>query len=227
VSGTRIAAFVLTAAAMVHAPAAFAQSADPPSPRLELGFGALWIGGQPLGDTNATETSPAAAAVTLFSLSSELAAKTGFAGRIGVRLTRSFVVETEASYSEPQLRIALSGDSEGAAPITAVETIEQFMMGVGVLWYVPGLGQARLAPFVTAGGGYLRQLHEQGTLVETGHFYQFGGGLSALLVTGRHFHTKGIGARIDARAVIRSHGVALDGGSKTSPAAGLSAFVRF
>ena len=225
--GRGIAAILVAGAALMQAPPAFAQSADPPSPRLEFGVGALWIGRQPLGQRNATETTAAGAAKTLFSSSSELGGVTGFAARAGVRVARSLVVEGGASYLTPQLRIALSGDTEGAAAVTATETVQQFTLGGGVLWYVPVVGRPRLAPFVTAGGGYLRQLHEQGTLVETGRYYQFGGGISALLVPGRHFHTKGIGARIDAGAVVRSKGVAFDGGSKTSPAAGVSAFARF
>jgi hypothetical protein len=227
VSGTRIAALVLTGAAMFRSSAAFAQSADPPPSRVEIGIGGLWIGRQPLGQRNLTETAAAGTAQTVFSLSSELAGGAGFAGRAGVRVTRSFVVEAEGSYIKPQLRIALSGDTEGAAPVTAIETIQQFTIGGGVLWYVPVSRTPHVAPFVTAGGGYLRQLHEQATLADAGRFYQVGGGISVLLVTGRHLQTKGIGARLDARAVIRSKGVAFDGGSKTSPAAGLSAFVRF
>jgi hypothetical protein len=78
-----------------------------------------------------------------------------------------------------------------------------------------------------AGAGYLRQLHEQGTFLQTGSFYQFGGGVSGLLVPGGRFHTKGVGVRADVRALIRSKGVAFDGGSKTSPAAGAALFVRF
>ena len=143
-----------------------------------------------------------------------------------MRVTRSFVAEAEASYLKPQLRIAISGDAEGAAAVTATETIQQFTIGGGVLWYLPNRGWTpRVAPFAMAGGGYLRQLHDQATLVETGRFYQFGGGVETLLVSGRHFHTRGSArAPTSARSC---EGVAFDGGSKTSPAAGVSAFVRF
>jgi hypothetical protein len=222
-----MAALLVAGVALVQAPAASAQSADPPSSRVEIGGGALWIGRQPLGQQSATETTAAGAAQTLFSFSRELAGVAGFAARTGVRITRSLVVEADASYLKPQLRIAVTGDSEGAAAVTAAEMVQQFTLGGGVLWYVRAVRTRRVAPFVTAGGGYLRQLHEPATLVETGRYYQFGGGVTVLLVSARHFHTKGIGARVDARAVVRSKGVAFDGGSKTSPAAGVSAFVRF
>lgn len=222
------AAFLLAGAAMLQAPAAFAQPAGPPRTRFEVGIVSLWIGQQPLGTKTATETTGAGSTLSLFSSSSELASASGVAGRIGVRVTRSFVAEAEASYLKPQLRIAISGDAEGAAAVTATETIQQFTIGGGVLWYLPNRGWTpRVAPFAMAGGGYLRQLHDQATLVETGRFYQFGGGATYLLVSGRHFHTKGIGARVDVRALIRSRGVAFDGGGHTSPAFGVSAFVRF
>lgn len=206
---------------------ALAQS-GPPASRFELGIGALWIGGEPLGTKTATETTGAGGTLALFSSSSELAGAAGVEGRVGVRLARSLVAEVEASYLKPQLRIAISADAEGAAAVTATETIQQFTIGGNLLWYLPGhRWSPRFAPFATAGGGFVRQLHEQATLLETGRFYQFGGGVSALVVSRGRFHAKGVGLRADVRALIRSKGVAFDDGSKTSPAAGVSAFVRF
>jgi hypothetical protein len=224
----KMAAFLLAGVAFLQAPAAFAQAADPPKTRFEVAFGALWIGHEPLGTGSANETTSTAGSAPLFSTSADLASVAGIDGRIGVRLTRSLVAEVEASYLKPQLRIAISGDFEGAAALTATETVEQVMVGGGVLWYLPNRRWSpRFAPFAMAGGGYLRQLHDQETLIETGRFYQLGGGATYLLISSPHFHTKGIGARIDVRALVRSKGVAFDGGSKTSPAAGVSAFVRF
>src|SRR4029077_1292642 len=98
----------------------------------------------------------------------------------------------------PQIRTQITNDFEGAAPVTATEIIRQFTVGGGVVWYVrPARSASRLAPFATAGVGYLRQLHESGTLVETGHFYQFGGGVKYLFVSRPGSRLKGIGARID------------------------------
>ena len=102
---------------------------------------------------------------------------------------------------------------------------DRVMPGVPV--QVPFRGRPRLETFVLGGGGYLRQLHEAATLVETGRYYDVGGGVSWLFTAGGHFHTTGAGVRLDARAVVRSQGVAFDGGSNTSPAAGASLFVRF
>jgi hypothetical protein len=213
---------------MLQAPAAFAQQAEPDNPRWEVGIGSLWIGRQPLGTKSATETTSAGGTLSLFDSSSELGSGAGVSGHVGVRLTHSLVAEAEASYVKPPLRIAISGDFESAPALTATETVRQVTIGGDVLWYLPHrTWMLRVAPFAMAGGGYLRQIHESATVIETGRFYQFGGGATLLLVTGRHFHARGIGARVDARALIRSKGVAFDGGSRTSPAAGVSAFVRF
>ena len=222
----RSAAIVLVGLAL-SAPPAFAQSADPPASRFEIGGGLGWIGRAPLGDTAATETTATGGRATLFTMSSELASAGSIMAHAGVRLARAWRVEAAASFSKPELRIALGGDSEGAAPLTATESVQQYMIGGDLMWVLPLHRRPRLEPFVLGGGGYLRQLHEAATLVETGRYYDVGGGVSWLFTAGGRFHTKGAGVRVDARAVVRSQGVALDGGSKTSPAAGASLFVRF
>ncbi len=222
----RASAALLVAAAL-HASPAFAQAADPPASRFEAGEGLGWIGRAPLGDTAAAETTATGGRATLFTMSSELASAGAITAHAGVRITKAFRVEAAASVSKPELRIALAGDTEGAAPLTAAESIQQYMIGGDVLWLLPFHRNPRLETFVLGGGGYLRQLHESATLVETGRYYDVGGGVSWLLSTSRRFHTKGTGVRVDARAVVRSRGVAFDGGSKTSPAVGASIFVRF
>jgi hypothetical protein len=214
-------------AAVLQAAPAFAQSSAP-AYHLEAGVGVIWMGREPIGTQPAAETTGAGGTATLFNTSSELTGAAGFDGRIGVRLSRSLVAEAEASYLKPQLRIAISGDSEGTAAVTASETIQQFTIGGNLRWMLPGRRWSpRLAPFALAGGGYMRQLHDQATLLETGHFYQFGAGVETLLKARRRFPGRGVGARADVRAVIRGKGIAFDGGSKTSPAAGVSVFVRF
>jgi hypothetical protein len=214
-------------AVLVFSASAPAQPPEPPA-RLELGLGVRWIGREPLGAKTATETIGAGGASTLFSTQSELGGVAGVDGRVGVFLTRTLIAEAEASFLKPQLRIAISGDAEGAAPVTATETIEQFTIGGNLVWRLPGRRWSpRFAPFAAVGGGYLRQLHEQGTFVATGRFFHVGGGVNALLVPARRFHTNGIGIRADLRALIRRDGVSFRDGSKASPSAGASVFVRF
>jgi len=223
----RKAAALLAVLSTLRAIPALAQS-GPVRSHVEVGLGVLWAGSNPLGTRAAMETTASGGTSALFSTTSELAAVAGLEGRVGVRVTKSIALEGQVSYLKPELRVAVSADSEGAAAVTAVDATQQFTIGGRALWYIPGRRWSpRFAPFVMAGSGYLRQLHEQETLVQTGRFYQFGGGFSALLVSRPHFHATGAGVRFDVSALVRSRGVAFDGGSQTSPAAGASAFVRF
>jgi hypothetical protein len=221
--------FVLIGVSSLRVPCVRAQSADAVEPgRIELAIGPLWVGRQALGSGDANETTATGGTLALFSTSTELSSAIGVEARVGVRLSRAFEAEALGTYAAPQIRTQISNDFEGAAPVTATEIIRQFTVGGGVVWYVrPARSPSRLAPFATAGAGYLRQLHESGTLVETGRFYQFGGGVKYLFVSRPGSRLKGIGARIDVRALVRQQGVAFDTGPHLSPAVGASLFARF
>jgi hypothetical protein len=221
--------FVAIGVASLSGPCVRAQSTDAVEPgHVEVAIGPLWVGRQALGSSDATETTGTGGSLILFSTSTELSSASGLEGRVGVKLSRAFEAEASGTYATPQLRTQIGNDVEGAAAVTATEVIQQFTVGAGVVWYVrPGRSASRLAPFATAGAGYLRQLHESGTLVETGRFYQFGGGVKYLLVSRPGSHLKGIGARIDVRAVVRQQGVAFDDGRHILPAVGASLFARF
>ena len=125
------------------------------------------------------------------------------------------------------MNVALSNDTENAAPVVATETMQQLMVGGNVVWYLPAGGTARLAPFATGGGGYLRQLHEEGTLVDTGRYYQFGGGVKYLFFSRPAGRLAALGVRVEARAVLRAKGVAFDEKLHASPALGGGVFLRF
>src|SRR5947209_1760014 len=113
-----IAALTLVMLAAVATPA-LAQTADPAAARFDVGIGAAWIGRTPLGDTAATEATATGSRATLFNLSSELASAGGITAHAGVRIARAWRIEAAASYSRPELRIGLSGDTEAAPPVTA------------------------------------------------------------------------------------------------------------
>ena len=82
-------------------------------------------------------------------------------------------------------------------------------------------------PFVTGGVGHLRQMHEERTLSRPGCTISVGGGVKWLLFARPRGLVNAIGVRVDARAVVRTKGVAFDDGGHASPAVGASAFVRF
>jgi hypothetical protein len=82
-------------------------------------------------------------------------------------------------------------------------------------------------PFLSAGAGYLRHLHEGDTFVQGGQIYSVGGGVEVPLLTRGAKRVSSVGLRADARAVVRSHGAAVDGRSHLSPALGVSAYLGF
>ena len=223
---------VLLASILVAGVCVAPAAAQPASPgavpgRVEVAVGPLWIGRQPLGSSDATETTSSGGNLALFSTSTDLAARAGVEGRVGIRVSRAFEVEASGTYATPQIRSQISIDFEGAAPITVAEQLQQFTVAGSIVWYPMPESSSRLAPFVIAGGGYLRQLHESATLAETGQFYQVGGGVKYLFASRPASRLKGLGVRLDARAVARSQGVAFDGRRSFSPALGASIYARF
>jgi hypothetical protein len=222
----RVAAAGVCACAL-QAPSLLAQGALDERGRLELSAGLLWTGRASFGSAAATETSASGGPFLLFSTSSELAAAGGIEGRIGVRLTPALQVEASSSYGRVQLRTTISGDSDNGASAVVSETIQEVMIDGGVMlrlerWRFGG----RAVPFVAAGAGYLRQVHEGNTLAVTGQMYRAGAGVNYLLMS-RTRGVKGIGIRGDLRAIVRRKGVAFDNRAHTSPAAAASLFVRF
>jgi hypothetical protein len=212
---------------LVAAPAA-AQSAPATDPgRLDLTIGVVWIGRADVGSRDARETTGTGDTLPLFSSSTTLASVTGLEGRVGFRVMPRLEAEAYGSYAKPRLETRVNGDFETSnAPLTVADTLEQFTIGGAALWYVrvPRLGTR---VFLRGGAGYLRQLENGGVLVVTGRTYEAGAGLKFPLVSRQTGWWKGIGARVDARAVVRQKGVTLDGRAHTSPAVGAALFVRF
>jgi hypothetical protein len=218
----------MVAAGALGGPAwADAQTGIPPG-RIELGLGVLWSGQTALGTMDATETTGAGGRSTIFGTSTDLTSVAGFEGRLGVRLSRSLEAEASGAYGRPTLRTTISNDVEAGGPVVATETIKEFTIGGAALWYVPWHGlPPRFAPFVTGGAGYLRQLHESGTLGVTGETFQAGGGVKYLLASRLGSRPKSVGLRGDVRLIARRKGVAFDDRLRLSPALGGSIFARF
>jgi len=214
---------------MISAGAARAQSAPAAGwGRIEASFGGMWLGNQPLGRADANETTPSGPPLKIFTSASELARAAGVEGRVALRVMDSLEAEIHGSYSVPQLKVALSGDSEAAANVTAIEKVQQFTFGGGAVWYLPtrALG-TRLVPFLTGGLGQLRQMHQDRVLLETGRYFQVGGGVKGFLVSRSQGLVNGLGVRVDVQALVRRDGVAFDDRGHASPSVGVSAFVRF
>jgi opacity protein-like surface antigen len=205
------------------------------SPRVEVGVGGRWFGRASLGQADANATTADGGTFRLFSTESELAPAFALEGRLGVRLSRALQLEGSVSYGTPEFRTDVTLDVEGAADETVSESVRQIALEGSIVAELSGwrIGE-RTTPFVSGGAGYLRQLHERGTLAETGVIYHGGGGLNILLRRPRPPApgtraplAKSIGIRADVRAVVRTGGVTLNDGAHVSPAAGSSLFFRF
>jgi hypothetical protein len=221
---------VLLLVTAIHATTAVAQPASAMPGRLELAAGLLWTGAQGLGSRDANLTTGTGATLRLFSSTSDLLAVAGFQARVGVKVARAIEMEARASYASPQLRTRVSSDTENSAGASIAETVQQYNVGAGVVWYLPSRRSgSRVKPFATAGASYLRQLHEAATLISTGQTYHVGGGAKLLLAsrTLRGKGWKGVGVRLDAGAVVRTKGITFDGRRSISPAVGASLFARF
>ena len=191
--------------------------------RYEVAAGVRFVGPEPLGKVDATETTASGGTFRLFTADSSLDALLGFEARLGVRLLPALRIEATGSYGASDLTIDLNADAESAAAITATERIAQFTIeGAAVMeltrWHVGAHG----APFISAGVGYVRALHEDRILVDEGVLWHAGGGVNFLL---RSSPGTALGVRLDARALFQT-GVINDG-VHTSPAFGASAFLRF
>jgi hypothetical protein len=166
---------------------ASAASAQTPAPRVErfvvsAGVGAA--GGAPLGAADASLRAGAGRQpLVLFRSESRVARAPEAHVRVGVALTRRVEVDGGLVASRPELRVSVSGDSESAPSLTAVEVVEQIGLDVGlrVAFRAREPGR-RTIPFGAAGVGYLRQRHEGRTLVDEGLFYRVDGGLTHWLV---------------------------------------------
>lgn len=228
---TKAIAFVLGAACTVTAASASAQTAtDRPVRQVEAAFGAGLLAGTGLGaaDANLRGNSSSPQTVRLFATSSDVGRAPVWHARLAFSLTRRLVLEGSVARSNPEVRVATSADIEGAAPITIAEAVDQYFIDGGVLVMLDELRIGRqVVPFVAAGAGYLRQLHEGRTLVEQGEVYHAGGGVKHWLLARRAGAVRTVGLRGDATVYFLRRGISFDGHLKSHVAISGGAFVGF
>jgi hypothetical protein len=194
--------------------------------------GLVWTGSYDVGTQVATLRANATSTLTpppstLFVADGTIGHAAGADLRAGVAITRALAVEVSGQFSAPRLGVAISADPEAGAQALDGEPLRQYVVDVAATWQLSGVRIGRRArPFVEAGAGYLRQLHEERALVETGTLYHAGGGLRVWLRGGdgrRH----DLGLRGDVRYVWRTGGVAFEDGTRAYPAASVLAFFGF
>jgi hypothetical protein len=199
------------------ATSAAAQPVDRPVHRFEATIGALWLGGSELGaqDADLRQSGTPPGDFTLFATDSRVDASPGFDGRIAYWLTRSVAVEAGLVMTRPVVSSRVTDDIEDAQDLTLEEDLEQYFVDVNAVLLLDRFrfGE-RTVPFVSGGAGYLRQLHEGRTLVETGQVYHIGGGLRHWLRMRDTGFLRAAGLRVDARVYLLVDGFAFDDGAR-------------
>ncbi|HEX2443854.1 MAG TPA: outer membrane beta-barrel protein [Vicinamibacterales bacterium] len=189
---------------------ATAQAAASRAGSFELAIGGVWTSPASLGQDDATETTNQSGGppFTLFEASSEIDAGLGMEARLGYYLTPRIAIEGGGMVVWQQVSTHVTSDVEGLPDVTAVEDLTEFVVDGAVAIHFNPLGG--LAPFVRAGAGYLRQLHEGASLVDEGVVYHAGAGATWWLSSPRRGFFKRWGLRGDARVVIRDGGFTLE-----------------
>lgn len=196
--------------------------------RLTINSGVTWLGrydvGTSIAQLRGNATGPTAPAFTLFTADSYFDSATAPEIRIGLSLTPRLAIEGGASLSRPRVGISISGDPESPAQDLPGEKLQQFEFDGGLTWQLPiSLGR-RLAPYVTGGAGYLRQLHEDRTLVESGRIYYAGGGARYWL-RGGHGRARPAGLRGEFRVNLRDRGIDFEDKMRAYPTFSLFLFI--
>jgi opacity protein-like surface antigen len=201
-----------SSAAVAQGATPSSKPASPPAPArdrgLELAIGAAWTGSISFGSSNANLQAPDGSPLTLFQTSSEESSGTGFEAHLGFRVARRLSAEVSGTWTKAEIRTSLSGDFEGAEPITATVGTTRFTLEGSALWTVLTRGRAQL--FVRGGVGWQRDLDQSSVLIEDGTIVNLGGGMKYWWRDQPHGAFRKLGARVEARAAIRSAGLSLD-----------------
>ena len=203
--------------------------------RLEFSGAAGMVGGTDLGTATATLSGsgvPTGAPITYFDTETNIEGGPRYEARVAWRFTQALQVEGGVAINRTNLTTRITNDFEQAPTSEATETLTEYAIEAGVLFHLKKLSFAggRARPFVTGGAGYLRQVHEGQTLIETGTSAYAGGGVTfTLRQAPRKAFIEGLGLRADVRANFRSGGLEAsdDSGTTFAPSITGGMFIRF
>ena len=195
---------------------------------VEIGGGVVWTGGFDQGSVSAEETRNSTtdpAPFVLFTAKSRTQSVAGAQARFGLYLTREVSVEAGVEYGRPTLDTQLGDDAESADTVTATERLTRIVVDGSAVFHLSGLSfhGGRGMPFLRAGIGYLRELHEKNEVIETGSEYHAGGGVKVWFGQGKHR----VGFRADAGLSFRKGGADTPDTKRTVPTAGASVMYLF
>jgi hypothetical protein len=184
----------------------------PRASRIEIAVGVGLFAGASVGDADADlrGNSQSSSTLRLFAADAQFEPAAALETRVAWRFTSRFAAEVHAMRVGQDLRVSVTADAEGAPAITVAERVDRYVVDAGLLVQLDELRVAGWVPFAVAGAGYLRQLHEGGTLVEEGHVYHAGAGVKRSVLVRRGRFLDGIGVRGDARVYVFSQALAGD-----------------
>jgi hypothetical protein len=193
---------------LVGAPAAAAAQpyigrSTPHRGSFEISGGVVWTGGYDAGSGEAKETTAGTAPLTLFVVDGQMKSGPGAAVQVGIYLGRRVSAEAAFHYSRPILRARVTSDFESAGDVDLDGTVVSYLAGGSLLYH---FSDGRIVPFVSGGGGYLRQLDEENADLLTGTEIHAGGGLKYWMGRGK----RRFGLRLEALASVRSKSVAFE-----------------
>ena len=209
--------------------AAFAQEAPAlRAHRFTIGAGLVWSGGYDIGDAtaqlrgNSPGTTPPP--VTLFTSQSRITSATSPELRVGYAVTPRTAVEFGVAFTRPHVAVEITRDAEAPSQHLPGEALQQYLLDGGVTWQLPVRMRVPMAPFVSGGATFLRQLHEDRTLAETGQVYYAGGGARYWL-RGGDGAGRALGLRGDVRVNFRNKGIDFEDKMRTYPTFSFAVFV--
>lgn len=211
---------MLLACAAPSAAQVWIGSATPKAGSVEISGGAIAAGGKDLADVSATLTrnpGTGSGAFELFRSDATLTSALGGQVRAGFYLSPAISLEGGLQYARPRVQVRLSADFEDAPGVTASETVTSYLF-TGSFLYHFGRANTRVRPFIAAGGGHVRDLHEGNGLVETGNEFHAGTGFKSWFGRGR----SKVGLRAELMASVRDGGVGAEDGRRLVPSAAFS-----
>ncbi len=196
--------------------------------RLVLEGGVVWSGSYDVGDINARLRSNAVGSTpppfTWFSASSQVGSVPSVAARVGFTLTPTLAIEVGGMFGRPRVAVTITGDAETTRHDLEGEQLGQYLLDGAVVWHLPVRLGPRVRPFVVGGAGYLRQLHEERTLVETGQVYYAGVG-ARYWIRGGSGTARSLGLRGDLRANLRRGGIDFEDKARVYPTLAVHLFL--
>ncbi len=161
---------------------------------------------------------------TLFTTDSRVSSATAPELRVGFALSPRFAAEFGFARTQPHVGVGIAGDPEAPAQHLLGEELQQYTFEGGATWQLPFSAAGKFAPFVSGGAAFLRQLHEDRTLAESGEIYHAGVGARYWLRGGRG-PTRALGVRGDARINFRRNGIDFEDKMRSYPSFSLSLFL--